>query len=124
MQPGQLFPANNALFLEIWQTGRPLILKDAQNDSRYEKWVVNHTRGWMGIPLVARGNIIGYITIDSLKIEAYKEHDATRAMTFAHQAAVAIENARLYERGSNKFASLRFYAILIARFHQFDLRIT
>jgi len=122
---GQLFPADNALFLEIWQTGRPLILKDAQNDSRYEKWVVDRTRGWMGVPLIARGIIIGYITIDSLKIEAYKEHDATLAMTFAHQAAAAIENARLYERGEQQIRQLTVLRdIDSAISSSFDLQIT
>jgi PAS domain S-box-containing protein len=121
----QLFPSDNALFLEIWQTGRPLILKDARNDPRYKKWVVDRTRGWMGVPLIARGNIIGYITIDSLKVEAYKEHDANLAMTFAHQAAVAIENARLYERGEQQIRQLTVLRdIDSAISSSFDLRIT
>ena len=121
----QLFPADNALFLEIWQTGRPLILKDAQKDSRYEKWVVDYTRGWMGVPLIARGKIIGYITIDSLKVEAYEEHDANLAITFAHQAAVAIENARLYERGEVQIRQLTVLReIDSAISSSFDLRVT
>ncbi len=121
----QLFPADNRLFLEIWQTGRPLILKDACNDPRYESWVVDRTRGWIGVPLIARGNIIGYITIDSLKVEAYKEHDANLAMTFAHQAAVAIENARLYERGEQQIRQLTVLRdIDSAISSSFDLRIT
>ena len=120
-----LFPANNALFLEIWQTGRPLILNDAQNDRRYEKWVIDRTRGWMGVPLIARGKIIGYITIDSLNIEAYKEHDANLAMTFAHQAAMAIENARLYERSEQQIRQLTVLRdIDSAISSSFDLRIT
>lgn len=122
---GQLFPADNALFHEIWHTKEPLILKDAQFDPRYEKWVVNHTRGWMGIPLIARGSIIGYITIDSQKAEAYKEHDAMLAMTFAHQAAVAIENARLYERGEQQIRQLTVLRdIDSAISSSFDLRVT
>jgi PAS domain S-box-containing protein len=122
---GQLFPASNILFREIWQTGQPLILKDAQSDSRYEKWFVDRARGWMGIPLITRGNIIGYITIDSLKTDAYKEHDATLAATFAHQAAVAIENARLYERGEQQIRQLTVLRdIDSAISSSFDLRIT
>jgi HD-GYP domain-containing protein (c-di-GMP phosphodiesterase class II) len=121
----QLYPSDNALFIEIWQSGRPLILKDAQLDPRYKKWVVDRTRGWMGVPLITRGNIIGYITIDSLKVEAYKEHDANLAMTFAHQAAVAIENARLYERGEQQIRQLTVLRdIDSAISSSFDLRIT
>jgi PAS domain S-box-containing protein len=122
---GRVFPANNALFLEILKSGLPLILKDAQKDTRYESWVGDNTRGWMGVPLIARGTIIGYITIDSLKIDAYKEHDAILAMTFAHQAAVAIENARLYERGEQQIRQLTVLRdIDSAISSSFDLRIT
>jgi PAS domain S-box-containing protein len=121
----KVFPANNALLQEIWHIKKPLILKDAQNDSRYEKWVVNQTRGWMGIPLIARGNIIGYITIDSLKVGAYNDHDANLAMTFAHQAAAAIENARLYERGEQQIRQLTVLRdIDSAISSSFDLRVT
>ncbi len=120
-----VFPASNALLQEIWRTKKPLMLKDAQNDSRYKKWVVNQTHGWMGIPLIARGNIIGYITIDSLKIAAYNDHDANLAMTFAHQAAAAIENARLYERGEQQIRQLTVLRdIDSAISSSFDLSVT
>jgi PAS domain S-box-containing protein len=120
----QLFPADNELFQEIHTSGLPLILRDAQLDSRYEKWVVDQTRGWMGVPLIARGNIIGYITIDSMKVGAYNDHDATLASTFAHQAAVAIENARLYERGEQQIRQLTVLRdIDSAISSSFDLRI-
>jgi HD-GYP domain-containing protein (c-di-GMP phosphodiesterase class II) len=121
----QLFPADHALFREITKTGKPLILEDAQTDSRFRKWLVDHTRGWMGIPLIVRGTIIGYITIDSLKPNAYEEHDAVLAMTFAHQAAAAIENARLYERGEQQIRQLTVLRdIDSAISSSFDLRIT
>jgi PAS domain S-box-containing protein len=121
----KVFPASNALLQEIWRTKKPIILKNAQNDSRYEKWVVNQTCGWMGIPLIARGNIIGYITIDSLKVAAYNDHDANLAMTFAHQAAAVIENARLYERGEQQIRQLTVLRdIDSAISSSFDLRVT
>jgi len=121
----KLFPADNELFLEIKKSGHPLILKDALNDSRYKKWVVAHTRGWMGVPLIARGNIIGYITIDSLNVAAYNEHDANLAMMFAHQAAAAIENAHLYERSEGQIRQLTVLRdIDSAISSSFDLRVT
>ena len=119
------FPASNILLQEMWRTKKPLILKDAQNDVRHEKWIVDQTRGWMGIPLIARGNIIGYITIDSFKVDAYNDHDANLAMTFVHQAAAAIENARLYERGEQQIRQLTVLRdIDSAISSSFDLRVT
>lgn len=121
----RLFPASDTLLQEISRTRQPLILKDAQNESRFKKWIVDQVHGWIGVPLIARGIIIGYITIDSQEVDAYTEHDANLAMTFAHQAAVAIENARLYERGE---AQIRRLTVLrdidSAISSSFDLRVT
>jgi putative nucleotidyltransferase with HDIG domain len=51
----------------------------------------------MGIPLVARGHILGYITLDSIKPAAFNIDMTDLAQSFAHQAATAIENAQLFE---------------------------
>ena len=122
---GRLFPAGDALLQEISQTRLPLILKDAQNDSRFKKWIADRVRGWIGVPLIARGVIIGYITIDSQRVGAYNEHDANVATTFAHQAAVAIENARLYEQSEVQIRQLTVLRdIDSAISSSFDLRVT
>ena len=121
-----LFPANNALLQKVWNTGTTLILEDAQSDSRFEKWAAaERVRGWMGVPLSARGVMIGCITIDSYKQGAYNEHDATLATTFAHQAAAAIENAHLYERSEKQIRQLTILRdIDSAISSSFDLRVT
>jgi GAF domain-containing protein len=122
----RLFPAENALLQEVWNFGQPLILEDAQADPRFEKWAASEkVRGWMGVPLSARGRMIGCITIDSFKPGAYNDHDATMAATFAHQAAVAIENARLYERSEHQVRQLTVLRdIDTAISSSFDLQVT
>jgi len=122
---GKLFPIDDTLLQEISETRLPLILSDAKNDTRFKQWITDQVHGWLGVPLIARGIIIGYLTIDSREVGAYSEHDANLAMTFAHQAAVAIENARLYERGE---AQIRQLTVLrdvdSAISSSFDLRVT
>jgi PAS domain S-box-containing protein len=120
------FPASNALLQETWKTRQPLILVDAQNDPRFEKWVTGDTvHGWMGVPLISRGEIMGCITIDSYRPGTYNEHDALLAMTFAHQAAAAIENARLYERSEKQVRQLTVLRdIDTAISSSFDLKVT
>lgn len=95
---GLTFPANNILCEIINMTGSPLIIPDCENDPRFEKWggAIN-VRGWMGVPLIARGRVIGYITLDSLTTHSFSQSDAIAVQTFAHQAANALENARLLE---------------------------
>ncbi|HIP96099.1 MAG TPA: PAS domain S-box protein, partial [Anaerolineae bacterium] len=58
----------------------------------------DYVRGWIGVPLIAKEKVIGGLTIDSRQPGVYDEADARLAQVFAQQAAIAIENARLYER--------------------------
>ena len=95
---GQQFWAKDALFDIISQTRRPLILSDARADPRFLAWGdADDVRGWMGVPLIARNEVIGRLTIDSRTPDTYKESQAELAMAFANQAATAIVNARLYQ---------------------------
>ncbi len=89
---------NDQLLQELLEKKYPIILKDAQKDPSFGKWgETDYVRGWMAIPLIVRGNIIGYITLDSKEVDTYQQKHAELAQVFAHQAASAINNARLYE---------------------------
>ncbi|PKN86476.1 MAG: hypothetical protein CVU46_07640 [Chloroflexi bacterium HGW-Chloroflexi-8] len=93
------FPADNELLSEIQKLNEPLILSDAQNDPRFIRWeAANRVRGWMGVPLIRHGQFIGFMTIDNHQPSAYSTEDAVIAQTFADEAAIVIENAKLYER--------------------------
>jgi signal transduction histidine kinase len=52
----------------------------------------------MGAPLVAGNKAIGLLTVDNLLPDAHTDEDAQVLQTLAHQAAIAIENAQLYEQ--------------------------
>ncbi len=96
-----------ALFAEIRSTKRPIILADAQSDPRFEKWGDTfYVHGWMGIPLIARGEVIGFLTIDNKEMGIYTEESARLAESFANQAAAAIHNARLYEQTRQRVREL------------------
>jgi len=95
---GRHYSADDPLYQEIRYVGRPLVLSDAQADPRFHRWSgTSYTRGWMGVPLTARGEVIGCLTLDSRRVAAYGEAEAAVARAFADHAAIAIENARLYE---------------------------
>lgn len=92
------YPVDNPLFREIERTRHPIFLEDAQKDPRFENWNTPYPiRGWMGIPLIARGEILGFLTLDSSRAGAYGEQDVRVAEMFAQQAALALYNARLYQ---------------------------
>ncbi len=98
-QLGRVFSTKNFLLDQLVKEAHPLILVDAQKNPYFEKWAeTDYVHGWMGVPLIVRGKVVGLISLDSRKVNAYTEKDAELAQTFAHQAASAIENARLYEK--------------------------
>jgi signal transduction histidine kinase/HAMP domain-containing protein len=55
-------------------------------------------RSYLGVPLTARGQVIGALSIESREPRAYGEEDVELLATIATQASIAIENARAYER--------------------------
>lgn len=101
------FPDEDEFFKIIKRTGRPVILQDAQKDPRFKNWGGAHTvRGWMAVPLVTRGRVIGLITLDSYESSTYESTIVETAMAFANQAAAGIENARLYNETQRRLKEL------------------
>jgi signal transduction histidine kinase len=96
---GRNYPADNSLFQEIQRTAGPLVLVDAQSDPRFQRWGSDDSvRGWMAIPLIVRGEVVGCLTFDSHQVAAYAQAEAKLAQAFATQAAAAIQNAGLFEQ--------------------------
>jgi PAS domain S-box-containing protein len=95
---GREYAAQDSLFHELLTTRQPICLPDAQESPRFQRWVsTDLVRGWMGVPLLVRGDVTGCLTLDSEKPNAFGRVRAELVQAFANQAAVAIENARLYE---------------------------
>ncbi len=96
----------------------PLILRDAQTEACFENWPGSeYIHGWMGVPLLARGEVIGCLCLDSCQLDAFTEAQASLMQTFANQVAVVIENARLFESEHRRWQeaeTLRLAASAIA----------
>jgi signal transduction histidine kinase len=65
-----------------------------------------YIRSWLGIPLTVKGRTIGMLTLDHHLPEAFDDQDIARATILAAQAAVGIENARLFKREQASAARL------------------
>ena len=62
-------------------------------------------RTWLGVPMMAGDEVLGVITVQSLERErAYEPEHVELLQTIAAQAAVAVANARLYERTDKALA--------------------
>ncbi|MBC7263179.1 MAG: GAF domain-containing protein [Chloroflexi bacterium] len=97
----------DALARHIVETRQPLFLPDAQKDGRFRGLGgTEYVRGWLGVPLLVKGEVIGLLTVDHRQPGAYSEEMARTALAFANQAALAIENARLYEEAQARVREL------------------
>jgi signal transduction histidine kinase len=83
------------------RTGMPAFCLDVQASPDWVKlpntaWV----NSWLGMPIIARGEVVGFLSFDSAQKNAYGSEHIELLMPIARQAAIAVENATL-------FASLR-----------------
>lgn len=92
----------------VLERGEGLVTTDAQDDPRFsgqDSVVIYALRSIMCAPLWARGNIIGVIYVDNrAQSGIFSDKDLELLNTFASQAAIAIENARLYTRTDEALA--------------------
>ncbi len=83
---------------KMYETRLPLVIPNTEQSSL---WKSNQTLGWIksyaGMPLLSRGQVIGFLNLDSSIVGFYNEEVVFRLQAFADQAALAVENARLYE---------------------------
>jgi signal transduction histidine kinase len=94
------FSVSRTITRQVVNTGEPVVTTNAQTDPRYagQASIVAHAlRSIMASPLRARGNIIGVVYVDNrIRAGIFSEKDLEALDAFATQAAVAIDNARLY----------------------------
>jgi sigma-B regulation protein RsbU (phosphoserine phosphatase) len=75
---------------------KPVLVTDVSQDPRYIR-VVPDVRSELAIPLLLKDRCIGVLDLESPELDAFTKRDVEILTLLASQAAVAIENARLYE---------------------------
>jgi sigma-B regulation protein RsbU (phosphoserine phosphatase) len=83
----------------------PLLVPDVSKDPRYIK-VVDDVRSELAVPMLLKDRCIGVFDLESPELDAFSKRDVEILTLLASQAAVAIENARLYEEVSANEARL------------------
>ena len=89
---------------------RAVLIPDVLQDPEYalnEGQKIAGYRTTLGIPLLREDTLIGVFSIARTRVEAFTEKEIELATTFADQAVIAIENARLFDELRDRQAELR-----------------
>ncbi len=86
----------------------PVIISDTTADP---DWILlperEYIRSWLGVPLLERGELRGILALDKGTANFYDAQAIELAEAFASQAAIALENARLYQQVQGNAEHLR-----------------
>jgi len=85
---------------DVFATRNPMVCGDlAQVDTPLARMAVEQgLHSLLAVPLLARGRSIGVLTVYDRAIDAFSEADKELLLTFASQAALAIDTASLYSK--------------------------
>jgi signal transduction histidine kinase len=85
-----------------------IVIPDTYGDPRWNKDLGNeYIRSWIGAALLVKGAFIGILNVDSATVNAYDDALGETVSAFANQAAIAIENARMFTELKNVEEALR-----------------
>lgn len=114
------WPVIARLTYRVMSMGEPLVIQGT--DSTRGGWItdmselreevgtmrtVGTPHWWMGVPLIAADKVLGVIALQNYeRAHAYGPDDVRLLSTIASSAAIALENARLFEQISNLAADL------------------
>ncbi|MEO8610247.1 MAG: GAF domain-containing protein [Chloroflexota bacterium] len=103
------FKFSRTISNEVLDGGKAVVTTDAAGDPRFANQasiIGQAIRSIMATPLRARGNVIGVVYVDNRMMAGlFNEDDLAALDTFAGQAAVAIDNARLFSETDQELAA-------------------
>jgi PAS domain S-box-containing protein len=116
-QLGLRLPAARSTLWNAISESRIVIAPDVRDDSPeaeayraavgdYINTIFAHIRGWMGVPVISKDRVIGMLALSSEERDRYRPRHGELARAIASQAAVAVENARLFEETQRRTSEL------------------
>ena len=111
MAGGEADPEQTRLFLgsktvieHVVRTGQAVVTTDASLDDRFkgqQSVILQNLRSIIAVPLVTKGKVIGAVYVDNpFRAAIFEEKDKEFLQAISDLAAIAIDNARQYERSN------------------------
>jgi HD-GYP domain-containing protein (c-di-GMP phosphodiesterase class II) len=98
---GESFAISRTIVERVAKSGEPVLTTNAKEDPRFDQQlsIVEHNlRSILCVPLKLKDKVIGVIYVDNrVYTGLFQESDLDMLSAFADQAAVAIDNARLFD---------------------------
>lgn len=102
LMQGLTVPVDSSLAGWIVTHRKPIIVSDTSQDPRHfdqvSKAVEVTTTSLLGVPLIAKGKVVGVLEAINKRAGTFDVEDQTVLSALGAQAAVAIENARLFQQ--------------------------
>jgi GAF domain-containing protein/response regulator of citrate/malate metabolism len=103
-EPAVKAPRRDGFTVTVVRENQPVVINDARNHPLYatpeaQKWNVQSIAGF---PLKRAGRVLGVFTITFLKPHTFSEEELRVLGLMADQAAIAINNARLYQEAKRR----------------------
>ncbi|CBE70197.1 putative Histidine kinase [Candidatus Methylomirabilis oxygeniifera] len=111
-------PVGKGILGVLVREGKPLRLKNLMTDPRAHGFPSHHPvmHSFLGVPVVSKGKVRGNLYVTEKQGAAeFSEEDETLAITLATQAAIALENASLYEELRRSYDELKQSQQLLVR---------
>jgi signal transduction histidine kinase len=108
---------------KMQETCQPLVISviEADQEAAYTpeaKWI----KSYVGAPICLKNQVIGFLNVNSVTPSFFKESDADRLQALADLAAVALQNARLFESVSQQSEQLRALTTRLAEAEEIERR--
>ena len=97
---------DSLLLKEMIGTSLSISVGDVRADPRFPALLEPRYLSWLGVPLISKGQVVGVIALEKEEANYFTNNTVDAMVTFAAQAAVALENARLYEESVRRAAEL------------------
>jgi signal transduction histidine kinase/CheY-like chemotaxis protein len=108
-RPGETLPLDTGLSAIVARSGEPLYSPQCAEDPRNPKAASDGDLGiqtYLGLPIKKGAGVLGVLTFNTTTPKAYTPAELAYLASFADQAALAIENARLYDDLRHSYAAL------------------
>lgn len=96
----ELLDGNSGLMEEISRRHESLHMRDLEEDQRFADYLRDYpeTRSLLCVPMILKEQILGVINLHKKEVGGFSEREIRLVQAITAQAAIAIENARLYQQ--------------------------